>query len=81
MSDRLKTDIRGLLVDLVYQGAPLGEHRRAQRFPTTSPVLWAIGSARYRSTLSDLSLTGATIRAERGAANFSGLELWRKTKG
>jgi hypothetical protein len=64
-TEELKSSIRGLLVDLVYEGAKLGEHRRAHRFPTTSPVLWALGSAQYRSTLSDLSPTGASIRAER----------------
>jgi len=63
--EELKTRIRGLLVDLVYEGVPLGEHRRAHRFETTSPVLWALGSGQYRSTLSDLSPTGACIRAER----------------
>jgi hypothetical protein len=60
--------LRALLVNLVYEGVNLAEHRDAHRFRTTSPVLWSLGSAQYRTTLQDLSSTGATIVAQRPPA-------------
>ncbi|MFC1609511.1 PilZ domain-containing protein [Myxococcota bacterium] len=64
-SEEFRGKIRELLIDLVYEGSPLVGHRSAARFKTTSPVLWVLGSAQYRSTLDDLSPTGATIHASR----------------
>ncbi|OGQ89529.1 MAG: hypothetical protein A2289_15160 [Deltaproteobacteria bacterium RIFOXYA12_FULL_58_15] len=64
-SEQFRSSIRNLLVELVYEGAKLGEHRRAQRFESAVPVLWLLGTAQYRSTFIDLSPTGCSIHAQR----------------
>ncbi len=63
LDEEERSAIRRLLVDLVYGGARLDEQRAAPRFATTSPVLWSWGSVQVRTTLADLSPTGATLKA------------------